>query len=149
MISPTHHNVPESPESPEIPESLGLPPSLQLRTTATISIAIARARASTQSASNIRQTMAEQQRKIAAMSQKERQQLMEKVQTQAKAALVRTQARNSNRSVRDYVMISSPTERITGHTVPTRRVCLTEDSPATLRSQSSQPMQQCVPNTVS
>ena len=73
---------------------------VQMRTAATI----ARARASTQSASNIRQTMAEQQRKIAAMSQKERQQLMEKVQTQAKAALVRTQARNSNRPVRDYVM---------------------------------------------
>ena len=70
-----------------------------------VSATTARAEASIQRAQNARQMMADQRSKIAAMSQQERQQLMEKVQAQARATLARTQqARNGNGPVRDYAM---------------------------------------------
>ena len=74
---------------------------VRMKTAATL----ARAKESAQSASKVRQMVAENQRKIAAMSQQERQQLMGKMQAQANATLAGTQqARNGNRPVRDYAM---------------------------------------------
>ena len=72
---------------------------VRMKTAATL----ARANASARSANDFRQMMAEKQRKIAAMSQQERQQLQQQVMRTATEAAARVRLERSNRPVRGNV----------------------------------------------